>query len=99
MEFATRIIKLHVVFLSLFAMAVYAQQKGEWHMWNNADKTLSISYPDAWTKMKLNSGELVAFVAPKTDANDHYPDMLVLRAFPDSGIKDINRLKNFAKST
>src|SRR5688500_2824663 len=98
MEFLSRINKLHVIFLSLFAVAVYAQQ-GEWHMWNSADNTLSISYPDEWIEMKLNAGEIVAFVAPKTDANDKYPDMLVLRAFPDSGIKDIDRYKNFAKST
>src|SRR6185503_10377532 len=94
-----RINKLHVVFLSLFAVAVYAQQKGGWHIWNNGDNSISISYPDEWTEMKLNAGEIVAFVAPKTDSKDKYPDMLVLRAFPDSGIKDINHYKNFAQST
>jgi len=99
MEFLTRINKLHVVFLSMFAMAVYAHQKGEWHTWTNADKTISISYPDEWTEMKLDAGEIVAFVAPKTDVNDKYPDMLLLRAFPDSGIKDIDHYKNFAQST
>src|SRR5690349_674530 len=99
MEFLTRINKLHVVFLSLFAIAVYARQKGEWRIWTNADKSISISYPDEWTELKLDAGELVAFVAPKTDANDKYPDMLVLRAFPDSGIKDLDHFKNFAKST
>jgi hypothetical protein len=99
MGFRQRINKLHIVFLSLFAVAVYAQQKGGWHIWNNADNTIAISYPDEWTEMKLNAGEIVAFVAPKTNADDKYPDMLVLRAFPDSGIKDINKLKDFAKST
>jgi hypothetical protein len=99
MGFRKRINKLHLVFLSLFAVAVYAQQKGEWHIWNNADSTLSISYPDEWTEMKLNSGEIVAFVAPKTDVNDKYPDMMVLRVFSDSGIKDINHYKSFAQTT
>lgn len=91
--------KLHLFFLSLFVIASSTQQKDGWLTWNNADNTISISYPKEWTETKLNAGEIVAFVAPKTNAKDSYPDMLVLRAFPDSGIKDINRLKNFARST
>src|SRR5262245_51276780 len=92
-------VKITLLFLSLSASSVYGQQKSEWLTWSNADKTISISYPKEWTEKKLNAGEIVAFIAPKTNAQDSYPDMIVLRTFPDSGIKDIDRLKNFARNT
>jgi hypothetical protein len=85
--------------LQLFFSAAIAQQKDGWLTWTNGDNSISISYPKEWTEKKLNAGEIVAFVAPKTNEKDHYPDMLVLRAFPDSGIKDIDKLKNFARNT
>ena len=91
--------RITVFFLSILSAAVYAQPKEEWLTWANVRNTVSISYPKDWSEVKLNAGEIVAFVAPKTDAKDTYPDMLVLRAFPDSGIKDIDRLKNFASGT
>ncbi len=99
MKFCAGVNKRNVFFLLLFSVTVYAQQKEGWLTWNNGDNTISISYPKEWTETKLNAGEVVAFLAPKTSAMDKYPDMLVLRSFPDSGIKDINRLKNFARNT
>src|SRR5829696_4222976 len=99
MKFCSRKNKISLFFLSLFVVAVNAQQKDGWLTWNSADKNISILYPKEWTETKLNTGEIVAFVAPKSNAKDIYPDMLVLRAFPDSGIKDINRLRNFARNT
>ena len=91
--------RLYTIFFTVFLSSVSAQQKEGWLTWNNTANTITISYPKDWTETKLNAGEIVAFIAPKTDAKDSYPDMMVLRAFPDSGIKDIGRLKNFAQST
>jgi hypothetical protein len=86
-------------FLLFFACTSYGQQKGGWLTWNNADNTISISYPKEWNELKLDGGEIVAFTAPKDNPQDKYPDMLVLRAFPDSGEKNIDRLKDFARTT
>jgi|KBSSwiStaDraftv2_1062776.scaffolds.fasta_scaffold1722273_1 hypothetical protein len=92
--------KLHLIFFSLFAVALYAQQqKDGWFTWTSGDRSVSVSYPKEWSELKLNAGEIIAFAAPKTDAKDSYPDMLILRSFPDSGIKNIDRLKNFARNT
>lgn len=99
MKFCDCANRINLFLLLLLAAPAFAQQKDGWVAWTSADKTVSISYPKEWTEKKLNAGEIVAVVAPKTDAKDTYPDMLLLRAFPDSGIKDINRLKNFAQST
>src|SRR5689334_10305084 len=92
-------VKIILFFLLLSSASVYAQQKDGWLTWSNGDKTISISYPKDWTERKLNAGEIIAFIAPKSSAQDSYPDMIVLRSFPDSGIKDINRLKDFARHT
>ena len=92
--------KIKLLFPVLCSAVAFAQQNpGEWLTWSSASNTISISYPKEWTEKKLNAGEIVAFVAPKTDEKDTYPDMLVLRAFPDSGIKDLARLKDFARGT
>ena len=92
--------KTYLLFLSLFfSFACYGQQSEGWLTWNNADNTVSISYPKEWTEQKLNAGEIIAFTAPKDNAEDHYSDMLVLRAFPDSGMKSIDSLKNYARTT
>jgi hypothetical protein len=91
---------IHLFFLSLFiASASFGQQSEEWLTWNSADNTVSISYPKEWTEQKLNAGEVIAFAAPKDNTEDHYPDMIILRAFPDSGAKNIDRFKDFARNT
>lgn len=91
---------IHLFFLSLFiASASFGQQSEERLTWNSADNTVSISYPKEWTEQKLNAGEVIAFAAPKDNAEDRYPDMLILRAFPDSGLTSIDSLKNYAHTT
>lgn len=87
------------LFSFLFAFSFQTQQKDGWLTWNNNSNTITISYPKDWTEAKLNAGEIVAFLAPKTDSKDNYPDMILLRAFPDSGIKNIDGLKDFAQKT
>ncbi|MBK5284612.1 MAG: hypothetical protein JJE25_04365 [Bacteroidia bacterium] len=90
----------HLLFLLLLiGFASHAQQEAGLLTWNNTENTISISYPKEWTELKLNGQEIIAFTAPKDNAEDHYPDMLVLRAFPDSGEKNIDRLKDYARST
>lgn len=87
------------LFPFFFAFSFEAQQKDGWLTWNNSANTITISYPKDWAETELNAGEIVAFVAPKTGAKDIYPDMFVLRAFPDSGVKNIDQLKIFAQKT
>jgi hypothetical protein len=92
--------KINLLFLSLFfAFASLGQQEEGWLSWNNAGNTVSISYPKEWAERKLDAEEIIAFTAPKDNADDHYSDMLVLRAFPDSGMTSIDSLKNFVRTT
>ena len=92
--------KINLLFLGIVSVLnSHGQQKEGWLTWTSADNTISISYPKEWSEIKLNSGEIAGFAAPKDGEQDHYSDMLVLRAFPDSGIKSIDKLRNYAATT